>query len=117
MRSFMKSILVIISLMAVSTAFAGEWMRPAKTDGEVLTYVGYIQVERDRLYDTRAKEFNGNYFLGETAEGGKRVPLYADWYHITSRIVSLKARITGTVRHMKSGDQLQISTLEILNEQ
>ena len=102
--------------MTATSGFSEDLLQPSKTEGEVRTYVGYISVERDKLYDVRAKEFNGNYFLSETSNGGKRVPLYADWYHIASRIVGLKARITGEVRHMKSGDEIQITTLEILNE-
>jgi len=112
----MKRPFTFIALMVVLSAFAEDWMQPEKTDGDVRTYTGYISVERDKLYDDRAKEFNGRYFLSESADGGKRVPLYADWYHITSRIIGLKARITGKMRHMKSGDEIQVVTLEILND-
>lgn len=112
----MKRLFTLIVLMTAVSAFAEDLLQPAKTEGDVRTYVGYISAERDKLYDVRAKEFNGNYFLSETSSGGKRVPLYADWHHVTSRIVGLKAKITGEVRHMKSGDEIQITTLEILNE-
>jgi hypothetical protein len=112
----MKPLLALFAVITFTSAFAAEWMQPSKTEGDFLTYVGYIQVERDKLYDARAKEFNGNYFISDTPEGGKRTPLYADWDHVTSRIVGLKAKITAKIRHMKSGDQVQIITLEILNE-
>ena len=111
-------VLLILSLLALgSMVFAAEdWLQPIEKNGDTLTYQGYIQIEREKLYDVRAKEFNGNYFLYETKAGGKRIPLYADWYNITSRIVGLKVRVSGHLRHMKRGDQIQIHTLEILNE-
>jgi hypothetical protein len=112
----MKYKFTLLALMMIVLAHTEELLQPAAIDGELQTYVGYISVERDRLYDIRAKEFNGRYFISENSDGGRRIPIYADWYHITSRIVGIKVKVIGRVRQMKIGDQLQISSLEIVNE-
>jgi len=86
---------------------------PAHTN---LVYKGYIQVERDHLYDVRAKEFNGNYFIAEKPSGGKRIPVYANWFDRLSKLVGKEVIARGRMRHMKSGDELQIESLDVVGK-
>lgn len=93
------------------------WVVPTKVEGDEVTLEGYVQVDPTRLLDVRAKEFNGNYFIGSEKTGGRITPIYASAFEQLSKLVGERIRITGKVRNMKSGSAIQMEELTVLKKQ
>ena len=93
------------------------WVVPTEVEGDIVTLEGYVQVDRTRLLDVRAKEFNGNYFIGSERTGGRITPVYASAYEQLSKLVGAKVRIVGRVRNLKIGAAIEMEQLTVIEEQ